>query len=231
MGTAAGLHFQQLFSRICNENGIRGDQDYPEWIYFNASQAPDRSAALLNRGPSPTPYLISVMEKMQSAGVEIVVVVCNTAHAFQREITSQVAIPWIDLQRETARVVKIAGYHSVALMATEGTVLSGLFRDAVQPLGIPYYEPDSEMQEEITAAIYDPQFGIKSTGTTVSDMAAAQLQSVIDRFDVDAIIAGCTELSFAFSQLKITVDWLDPVEIAARTLFDIWHGHRSFQTL
>ena len=45
MGTAAGLYFQNLFLQLCNERGIVTDQDYPEWLYFNASKAPDRTEA------------------------------------------------------------------------------------------------------------------------------------------------------------------------------------------
>ena len=141
MGTAAGLHFQNLFFDVCTKNDIKGDQDYPEWIYFNASKAPDRTDALLNNGPSPTSYLVEVIRKLEKAGVDLIVITCNTAHSFYDEIISQTNIPWIDLQKETAKLIKTVGYKSVSLLSTEGTLKSGVFRKAIEPLGINYFEP------------------------------------------------------------------------------------------
>ena len=65
MGTAAGLHFQKLFFDVCNKNGIKGDDNYPEWVYFNASKAPDRTEALLKNGTSPVEYLVEVINKLE----------------------------------------------------------------------------------------------------------------------------------------------------------------------
>ena len=70
MGTASGVFFQKLLIDVCIENGVKGDQEYPEWIYFNASKTPDRTNALLNDGPSPVDYLVEVINKMKKVGVD-----------------------------------------------------------------------------------------------------------------------------------------------------------------
>jgi aspartate racemase len=224
MGTAAGIHFQKLFFKTCSENGVKGDQDYPEWIYFNASKTPDRTEALLQTGPSPVDYLVDSMKRMQAAGVEVVVAVCNTVHSFYKPVFEQVPIPWINLQIETAKVIEQAGYSSVALISTEGTLRSGLFKNAIEPLGIDYFEPDpgSELQQKITNAIYHPSYGIKFTGSNISAEAVELLQSAADQFDSEAIIAGCTEISLAETSLKISAAWLDPLKIAAEACFNYW---------
>ncbi len=125
MGTAAGLNFQKLFFDVCNKHGIKGDNEYPEWIYFNASQAPDRTNALLNNGVSPVEYLVEVIKKFEKVGVDLIVITCNTAHSFYEEIFNQTNTPWIDMQKETAKFIKSAGYRSVSLLSTEGTLKSG----------------------------------------------------------------------------------------------------------
>ena len=68
MGTAAGLLFLDSLMQTCRSHGAAKDQDYPEWIYYNASEAPDRTAAILGGGMSPVPYLTSVMRRMAAAG-------------------------------------------------------------------------------------------------------------------------------------------------------------------
>ncbi|HMN24767.1 MAG TPA: amino acid racemase [Ignavibacteriaceae bacterium] len=221
MGTAAGLHFQKLFFDVCNKNGIKGDDNYPEWIYFNASKAPDRTDAILNNGDSPVGYLVEVIKKLEKAGVDLIVITCNTAHAFYDEIINQTKIPWIDLQKETAKLIKTAGYSSVALLSTEGTLKSGVFRKAIKPIGINYFEPgiDLEIQKKITDAIYNPIYGIKNTGSKISSEAKNILQEVIDKLETEAIIAGCTELSLAEKELILKADWLDPMKITADACF------------
>lgn len=228
MGTAAGIHFQNLFFKVCNASGIHGDQDYPEWLYFNASKAPDRTAALLGNGPSPEEYMVRTLQRMKAAGVDLVVAVCNTAHSFYAPVYSKVPIPWIDLQQETAKTIEHAGYTSVALMSTEGTLRSGLFRKALASLQIDYHEPqpDSAMQCKITDAIYHPEYGIKYTGSDVHSEAIRLLQDVVDEFDVDAVIMGCTELSLANSYLKSNAVFLDPMEIAAEACYEYCYGKR-----
>ena len=222
MGTASGLHFQKIFFDVCNENGIKGDQDYPEWFYFNASKAPDRTNALLNNGASPVNYLAEVINKMEQAKVDLIVVICNTAHSFYNEIFNETNIPWIDLQKETANLIKAAGYSSVSLLSTEGTLKSGVYRNAIKPLGINYFEPeiDSDMQKKITDSIYNPKYGIKYTGSKISGEVKKNLQEVVDQLKTEAIIAGCTEISLVEKELSLKSVWLDPMRIAAEACFN-----------
>ena len=221
MGTASGIHFQKLFLDVCIENGVKGDQDYPEWIYFNASKAPDRTKALLNNGTSPVEYLIEVINKMKKAGVDLIVVICNTAHSFYKEIMKETNIPWIDLQKETATFIKASGYSSVSLLSTEGTLKSGVYRNAIEPLGINYFEPEinSDMQKKITDSIYNTTYGIKYTGAKISGEAIKILQGVVDQLNTEAIIAGCTEISIVEKELSLKSNWLDSMKIAARACY------------
>jgi aspartate racemase len=233
MGTAAGLLFQQIFFETCNRHGITGDQNYPEWLYLNASLAPDRTAAIKEEGPSPVPYLESMMKKMDAAGVKAVVVACNTAHQFYDEVFERVPIPWIHLQRETARAIRRKGLERVGILATEGTIRARLYHQALKLFGIVGQEPapESDLQIRIMASIYDPEFGVKFTGSDVSDTAKKILNDAIDEMNVDAVVAGCTELSVAFSSMEMPVAWFDPMAIAAETLFDLWRGSRTVASL
>lgn len=226
MGTAAGLYFQHLFFQICSENGLSGDQDYPEWLYLNASQAPDRSAAIHQKGPSPVPYLVRCLKRMQAAGVEAVVVPCNTAHAFYEEIIAQVEIPWIHLLNETANEVRHWDIEQIGIISTTGTLTSGLYQRALAAEGIEAIEPapDSELQSKIMSAIYDPEFGVKFTGTGTSEKARLLLQEIIIELNTDAIILGCTELSVAAAGLNLGIRLFDPMRIAAQALFESWQG-------
>lgn len=231
MGTAAGLYFQNLFFDICNQNGISGDQNYPEWIYMNASLTPDRTVAINHTGPSPVPYIISNLEKMKAAGVDVVVVTCNTAHVFYNEIIAEVAIPWIHLPNETAKNILSCRIEQIGIISTKGTQSSGLYRIALSKENIKIVEPapNSELQSKITSAIYNPEFGIKYTGSQISDNAKQLMQHVIEELNTSSILLACTELSFAVSNMNLPVQIFDPMKIAAQAIFDVWQGKRSIK--
>lgn len=233
MGTSAGLYFQNLFFELCNQRGISGDQNYPEWLYLNASLAPDRTAAIKGEGDSPVPYLISMLKKMQSAGVTAVVVTCNTAHVFFEEIISEVSLPWIHLPFETSLMLQKNSISKIGLLTTEGTLISGIYRKTFSKTGIQVIEPSfgSALQTKVMDAIYNKNYGIKYTGSQLSDEAKQQIIQAVKELNVNNILIGCTELSLAFSHIDLPLKTFDPMKIAAQSLFDVWNGSRSLESL
>jgi len=234
MGTAAGLLFEQIFFRVCNERGVTGDQNYPQWIYFNASQVPDRTLAIKKEGPSSTPYLVKVLEKAKATGVSAVVVTCNSAHYFYEEVYKAVPIPWIHLQKETARyITNTFSTNRIGILATEGTIQTKLYYHALKSNGLLAIEPDcaSSLQQNIMNAIYHPDFGIKYTGNQVSKSAKEILYAAVKELDTQVVVAGCTEISVAFSRMEIPVPWVDPLQIAAQVLFELSIGKRDIASL
>lgn len=233
MGTAAGLLFQNIFFNICHNRGINKDQDYPEWIYLNASKAPDRTAAVKGEGPSPAEYLTSAFRILDKAGVSAAVVTCNTAHTFYEEIYRQVSIPWIHLQNVTAEKMKSDGITKAGILATEGTIRAKLFYKALDKVGISAIEPqpESDLQARITKSIFDQSHGIKHTGSIISDESKELITEVIDELGTGIVVAGCTELSLALSDMNLPVKYYDPLVIAAEVLYELWTGERSIKSL
>ncbi|NEP11112.1 MAG: amino acid racemase [Symploca sp. SIO2C1] len=234
MGTAAGLLFEQILFKVCNERGVTGDQNYPQWIYFNATQVPDRTLAIKKEGPSSTPHLVKVFEKAKATGVSAVVVTCNTAHYFYEEVYSKVPIPWIHLQKETARyITNTFSANKIGILATEGTIRTKLYHRALEPKGLLAIEPDFEstLQHDIMNAIYHPDFGIKYTGNKVSKSAKEILYAAVKELDTQVVVAGCTEISVAFATMELPVPWVDPLKIAAQVLFDLSVGKRNIASL
>ncbi len=233
MGTYSGVYFQNIFFEVCNNNGISKDQDYPEWIYLNASLTPDRTEAICYKRESPINYLKAMLKIFESSGVDIFIVTCNTAHYFINQLSESIKIPWLNLQKETVLAAQANQVSSVALMSTEGTLKSGLYKSAFHQTKIDYKEPEfgSENQRKITSAIYDPKFGIKATGFMISKESKELLEQVMGELEADTVIAGCTELSLAFSKMRMSKDWLDPLLIGAESLFEFWSGKREIESI
>ncbi len=233
MGTAAGLAFQNMFFKYCHSRGIISDQDYPEWIYVNASLAPDRTDAVKREGETPVEYLTSIINRLKLAEVDAVVVTCNTAHAFYDDIYSRVQLPWIHLQKETGIKLKNDKIKRVGILATEGTIRAKLFSRILEPIGIDVVEPDpdSELQSKVGQSIYNSDFGIKHTGNNISGKAKQLITDAIQELNVDTVIAGCTELSIAMDDMDMPVKHYDPMKIAMEVLYEVWTGERSLGSL
>ena len=233
MGTSAGLYFQNLFFDICNQNGISGDQNYPEWFYLNASLAHDRTAAIKGEGSSPVPYLVKMLRKMESAGVIAVVVTCNSAHTFYEEIISEVPLPWIHLPYETSLILKNSKVDRIGILTTDGSLISGIYKQAFKKIGIQVLEPSpgSELQKKIMDSIYNENYGIKYTGSQLSIRTKQLIKEAVEELNEKTILVGCTELSVAFSTIKLPIRTFEPMKIAAQTLFDLWQGNRSVSSL
>lgn len=235
MGTAAGIHFEQLFFKVCSRKGISQDQNHPQWIYFNASKIPDRTKAIRGEEPDCTPYLVDIFKKAQAAGVSAVVVTCNTAHYYYEKVIEKVPIPWVHLPYETARYVSTTfpNIKQVGILASDGVLYTKLYYQMFNKMKIEALEPwlDSKIQRSIMRAIYDQEFGLKRTGGSVSMQVQELLLEAIDELNAPLIVVGCSELSIAFAQMNIQIPWVDPMTIAAEVLFDVCSGNRMPSTL
>src|SRR5436305_11147189 len=72
------------------------DQDFPEWVVASIPHTPDRTAALLEGGPSPMPWLLRSFERLACCA-DFAVLTCITAHVFLDEIRAQARLPIIDM--------------------------------------------------------------------------------------------------------------------------------------
>ncbi|MEW5981708.1 MAG: aspartate/glutamate racemase family protein [Acidobacteriota bacterium] len=101
-------------------------------------RTPDRTAALLGRAPSPLPYLQASIETLARLGASCFGVPCNTAHAFLSQAFAagwQAPLPMVDLIQEAARAAVATGARAVGVLATSGTIQTGLYQTALRTLG------------------------------------------------------------------------------------------------
>lgn len=85
--------------------------------------------------------------------------------------------------------------------------------------------PDAAGQELVSAAIFDPVFGVKATGMSPSARALENLGLAAARMraehDVQHLLLGCTELSLSIPENNWSgFDIIDPINILARTCLD-----------
>jgi len=212
MGPAATC---MLFQRIVAQTPARRDQDHLHLIIDNNPTVPDRTEAVLGRGPSPVPSLVRSAKLLETSGAAFLAMPCVSAHAFIADIRKAIDIPVVSIIDETLRAIarSYPSIGSIGLLATDGA----LHADVFGPLRSQYavLVPSLAQQRNVMSAIYGPN-GVKSVGTNevALDLISRAAASVID-MGAQLIIAGCTEVALAIGQEHLSTPVLDTLEILA----------------
>jgi aspartate racemase len=186
-------------------------------VIDNQPEIPDRTAFLTGEGPDPRPLLIETAQTLVDAGVDILTIPCNTAHAFAAEVKAATGVPLLDMIDLTRDAVeRRVGTGRVGLLSTDGTIQTEIYHDRFANSPIEIILPDDEVQsQQVMNAIYGPK-GIKSG---YRDRPRRQLLSAIAAFeDIDGVILGCTELPLVLNFDTVSLPVFDPMEIMAEAV-------------
>jgi aspartate racemase len=245
MGPYAHIEFERrLLAAI--EQPV-SDQDYPEWVVSSVPDTPDRTAALLEDGLSPVPWLLRSFERL-SRCVDFGVLTCITAHAFLGEIRAHVALPILDMVELTlAEAARRCGPQArVGVLATTGALRGGVYRRAaarvapgLELISLLDLEAGDSLQEEILMRpIYGPLCegrrgpgSIKAGGDRDLETGTFHrntLEGAVRRLaeaGASCVVAGCTEIPLALGRAPVDgTPLLEPLDLAARTAVRIARG-------
>lgn len=211
MGPLATVVF---FEKLVNLTPAAKDQDHPRILVDCNPRIPDRTAAITGRGPSPVPLIVETGKNLRKAGANILAMPCVTAHCFFEEIQRGLDVPVIHMIRETVGVYCSRFFGKKAgLLATDGTLASGVFEEALPPNSLVL--PDADTQGQfVMKAIYG-ETGVKTGDTTASKAMLLRACNQLIRDGADLLIAGCTEVSVVLKPDDLPVPLLDPVDVLA----------------
>jgi aspartate racemase len=215
MGPEATVYF---FNLIVKGTAAARDQDHIPIIIYNLPQVPERTSALLGKGPSPVPLLREGVRRLARAGADFIVIPCITAHAFLPKIKTAGRLPILSLLEEALSFSrkKIPGLKKAGLLASTGTLGSGLFHKAFAAAGVEIITPTDQEQAKVMEAVFGKR-GIKAGFTKGRSRALIlNVSRRLIRRGAQAIIAGCTEIPLALKDEDIPVPLIEPMRIAAR---------------
>jgi aspartate racemase len=215
MGPEATTYFYELITK--NTKASKDQEHIPVIIYSNP-QIPPRTEAIIRKGPSPLPLLLEGVRILKHAGADFIVMPCVTAHYYYHEIRHQEKIPFLNLLDETANYVhrEMIGLKKIGLLASTGTIKSGLFLAAFTKVGIEVIGPDEGIQEKVMDSIFG-KLGIKAG--FISDRNKEILENAVMTLigkGAVAAIAGCTEIPLVLKEEDIIIPLIEPLEILAK---------------
>ncbi|NYE26105.1 aspartate/glutamate racemase family protein [Pigmentiphaga litoralis] len=220
VGPAATVDF---LNKVVRGTDAARDQDHLKILLEQNPQIPDRTAFLLDRGADPAVALYATCKRLERQGASAIAIPCNTAHVFLPRIAHRLHVPIVDMIAETLDcIVRQHGSDvHIGLLATSGTVNSGVYAAAAKQRGLTLLVPSNAAQLKVMNAIYGP-LGIKAGYTQGG--CETDLQSAINelaRIGARALILGCTELPMVVQghtrdAQGIRMALVDPTEVLAR---------------
>lgn len=183
-----------ILDRIIALTPARRDQDHIPILVRCVPQIPDRTEALLGRGPSPEPALVEGAESLRRSGAEVLAIACNTAHHWYEPVRAAFCGPVVNIAEAVADELKRRRSGPVVgLLATRGVMVSGFHRRVFERAGFRVLTPSEEGQAQVDRAIALTKAGEPGEARAHARAAADEL---FDR-GVSTVVLACTELPLA----------------------------------
>jgi aspartate racemase len=229
VGPAATVDFMH---KVVRNTPAARDQDHIKVIVEQNPQIPDRTNHLTGDGADPTLALYATCKKLEDGGADLIAIPCNTAHAFIGPIEARLRVPIINMMNVTADYLRATfpAVDRIGLLATDGTIASGVYRTALEARGMTQVLPPLAMQARVMNAIYGAR-GVKAgftNGECADDIIAAVESLLLQR--VEVILLACTELPLLFPQAATvtrkgrSAHLVDPTDVLARCCVEFARG-------
>lgn len=213
MGPRATVQFEQLLVSKFMGN----DQSIPRIVCINDGAIPDRSDYILGVGPDPVPRMQQSLTQLEVIGADIVCIPCNTAcvpRIFNRLRPASAKL--LHLPTVVADEMRQSGAKRIAILATPGTISSGVYQQVCAQNGVDCFVPDGLLQRCISECIAL----VKQGRMTAAKRVAAQVQALLAAQDVDSVLLACTELPLVLNELTpphcTAIDTLDVLAAACK---------------
>ncbi len=215
LGGMGPLATADLFRKIVTMTKADRDNDHIRIYIDDNSAIPDRTAAILSGGTDPVSEMSDSLKKLVSCGADCILMPCNTAHYFLPRLQEQTEVPFINMLEATAKACKVQFPGKTAgILATRGTLATGLYEKALAREGVCFLVPDEEEQDALMRVIYD---GVKADADP--EAYRADMETVMKRLSrrgADYFILGCTELPLAVQLLALSCPVIDPTAELAK---------------
>ena len=201
-----------FYQRIIDRTQAESDQEHLRVLIWSDAKIPDRTAGILGgREEEVFQHLLAGAKLLETAGCPHLAIPCNTSHYFADRLQDQLHIPIIHMIRETVKTIQAAGKKTVGILATDGTVRTGIYQKELEAAGLAAVTLPEDLQKTVMSIIYDE---IKR-GETGSREKFAEIDAFLRSAGCDCAILGCTELSVYRSLHSLPPYYIDAMEVLA----------------
>ena len=215
LGGMGPLATADLLRKIVLLTKAEKDGDHVRVFIDDNPRIPDRTAAILSGGESPLPQMTDSLEKLEKCGASCIIMPCNTAHYFLPQLQAETKLPFLSMLEATAKAcAKFYPGKTAAVLATKGTLATGLYEKALEKEGVSFIIPDDAEKDTLMHLIYDVVKASKPLAP--EEETWKELLEGLRRKGADYFILGCTELPIVADTLPEDGPFIDPTAELAK---------------
>ena len=209
LGPSATAYYFELIIKMTD---VCCDQEHLDMVIYNCPSIPDRTSYILHKSEeSPVEKMVEIGQKLHNEQVDYIGIPCITAHYFYETLQRRIKTPIINVVEETAMYLKKKNVRKVGIMATDGTIQTKVFQNAIEAKGMTVIIPSQEQQKNVMHLIYHNVKANKPVDMGRFESVKKELQ----KKGAEVIILGCTELSLIKKDYEIGPGFIDAMEVLA----------------
>jgi aspartate racemase len=210
-----------FFDMIIEQTAADRDQEHIDIVILNHATLPDRTGVILrNEGARFLGAVAKDLKLLEAAGVSNIAIPCNTSHYFYNDMQQMTSINIINMVDETLKVIyETYGEHcKVGILATNGTVSSGVYRKGCDHYQMQLHEPDSPIQEHVMDIIYNK---VKRNLPVEPSEFEGIIRHLLDHDQCQCVIIACTELSCIPIQSEVSNHCVDAMAVLVQKSIEL----------
>ena len=192
MGPEATLEFMR---RVLKATVAEDDADHLRLLVDNNPKVPSRIRALIDgTGEDPSPTLVTMARGLVSAGAELLVIPCNTAHWYWPTVQAAVAVPVLDVVALTVSALRAEPSQPkrIGLLGSVAVQRVGLFENRLREAGLHTLYPNDTDQARLLQVIRDVKAGRRAEALLP---AYHEVALALQQDGAEALLVACSELS------------------------------------
>lgn len=212
LGPEATAYFYQL---LISRTKVTCDQEHIDLIINSRATTPDRTKFILGKiGENPFDIMAKDAQRLVTFGADILAIPCNTAHYFYEMLNETVAVPILNMPRETVIWAKEKGAKKIGILATTGTIQTETYQRVCHEQNMEYSVPNAANQQDIMDIIYNQIKQGKRADIFSFNAVCRQLFND----GCDCLVLACTELSLIKRDEKLDSKFIDSMEALAKAV-------------
>jgi len=193
----------------------RDSEHFHIWIDSNTT-IPSRNRHFIFNEESPVNGMVNSLNRMKKIGIKRVYLPCNSASFFISEIENQINDIVIIGTVEVTLSHIIKHYQKKKVMVLGAYIVYNKepYREQLEESNFEYIKHDKLLQEKVESLIY--KIKTDNISSELQEEARELYNNIIQNYQIDILVLGCTELCIVFDYLNIKeVDILDTNHLLA----------------
>ena len=184
------------------------DYNYPEIVIFSLNFQKVIDYELSENKAKYVAYLMTGINSLENAGTSFIIMAANSPHGVYEDLMKLSKVPILSIVKAAIEKAKQEDMQKLLLLGIKFTMQSTFYQKYAKKLGIDVITPSDEEQDKVNKIIFN-----ELVIGFFKQESKNELIRIINEYETDGVILGCTELPLILNQKDTKIKLLDTVEL------------------